>query len=463
MRQIEVRRPDGTTIVSHGREEYLQRPFNSHGQPYVHRTYMVGGHLASRVYRAWAYHGHDYYFYAHPCHYRPGFYRWAGAPYPHPYRYSWAWYDQPWYGYYSVYYVPYPAYEGPSSWLADNTLAETFEAEYLAEESQDPLPMEPSTGTNHFGPTGLPMHFSASLGYSYPAQPALLLDQTAASPAATGPMPPKAKQALVNEIKRQLKQSAVADPNSQTTPEIFTDQGPKTFLVANETTVMDQNQEVALKAGTILTLAVAPNPGSEYATVRVLSSLQGPAPGVNLQARVDDLIEMQNHLEASLDHGLEQLQAMPPAKKVKGKSRTASGKDPLPGPSKDVIGSDEGGFTKDVPEDADAARQIAATVKEADLAEQKALAEDQQAEKDAHNPTKVLHYGMTMTAITEALGEPDRVETSFAKKTLYYGEYKVVLVLGRVVSMDKVKPEDNAKPKDDAKPENNAKPEEYTK
>jgi hypothetical protein len=55
---------------------------------------------------------------------------------------------------------------------------------------------------------------------------------------------------------------------------------------------------------------------------------------------------MQNHLEASLDHGLEQLQAMPPARKVKGKSRAASGKDPLPGPSKDVIGSDEGGFTK---------------------------------------------------------------------------------------------------------------------
>src|SRR5262249_7758362 len=46
---------------------------------------------------------------------------------------AWWWYGDPWFGYYSYYWHPYPIYYGPSFWLTDYVIADILAASYERE------------------------------------------------------------------------------------------------------------------------------------------------------------------------------------------------------------------------------------------------------------------------------------------------------------------------------------------
>jgi len=402
VRHVEMVRPNGHVIVAHGRNGYVQRPFESHGGRYVSRTYMRDGHAYNRLYRPWLHGGRDYHFYARNHYYRPGYYSWAYSPYRHPYPYAWGYAGSPWYGYYGSYYAPYPVYASPAFWLTDFVLAATLQAAYI----------------NH-----------------YPGEMRSALIAEDVPPVSA--MPPEVKQALADEIKREIEQAkaeqeAAGNPaaNADAVPVMFTDNGPKVFLVTSETSATMEDKAITLAEGDVLQLVATPVPDDESTKVKLVAGRSNKcSKDCVLTVKTEDLLEMQNQMQASLDQGMDKLQ-----------ENVATGKqakDAFPGvPAKDA-GFVDAPYAKDIPKDEGVAEELAAAVKEADQDEQATLdaAEIAEARAAREDAVAAVVNGMKIEAVKKLLGDPMVKKDQWLWDIYEYPELRLQVTGGVVIQV----------------------------
>jgi len=283
-RHIVTERPDKSVLVSTGLNRgYLQRPVVVNNRSYVQRTYVINQVTYTRVYRPYNYGGVAYYHYVPVSYYRPVFYGWVSTPWPAPVYYRWAWASDPWYGYYSSYFVPYAAYPTASLWLTDFLLAENLKLAYQAQAQANTSAV----------PLGV-------AGNSYTMQ-----------------LTPEVKQAIAEEVRRQLaaEQQAAAAPTPQPLAPSSTevpsalDPRKRVFVVSS---YLDEKtadgQECSLTPGDIITRLTDTPDTNHNITVSVLSSKQADCPsGAQIMMAVQDLQEMHNHFREQIDAGLKTL------------------------------------------------------------------------------------------------------------------------------------------------------------
>ena len=388
-RQVTFAHPDGRVVVANGGGHfgYVQRPFMSHGQAYNQRTYMRNGVSYAHIYRPWSYGGRQYNIYTPNYYYRPAFYTWAYTPWARPVRYGWGWNGSPWYGYYGGYFTPYPTYVSPCFWLADYVIATTLESAYLAQ--NQPSGMAP---TAYDGANG---------------------------------MTPEVKQAIADEVRRQMDQEqadqAAAQANGQVTapPPIFSDRGPRIFLVSNDLTAYSRNGEVPLIQGDVIRLVRTPNPNAEMADVQLLASHGSLCPrGTLLTIRTVDLQELQNHMQATIDQGLEKLQA-------------DQGKNGIPEAPPQAMGAVNSSYSSDIHPDSNAQSDLAQALKDANFSDPTQPVPVAEAPA-ATGTGGSINLGMTFSQVVNALGQPRNTVDLGIKKIYVYKDLKVIFMNGRV-------------------------------
>ncbi|HLO67531.1 MAG TPA: hypothetical protein VK188_10965 [Holophaga sp.] len=386
VRRVEVVRPGGGVIVANatGRAGYLQRQVTWHNRPVIQRTYVFNGVVRPRVFRPWAHGGRVYPIYVPVRHYRPAFYHWCYTPWRRPVVYHWGWRTRPWYGYYGGYWTPYPTYVSPYFWLADFLVSTTLEVAYLSQNAS----------------------FS---------EPPVVYDETTA-------MSPEAKQAIADEVRRQMEearanQAADYDLQSSEPPPLFSRNGPKVFLVNAEVMGYDGERECPLSEGDVLQLVNPPAPGSEWAEVSILST-RGRCPrGSIVSVRTLDLQEMQNHMRAIVDQGLEKLQ-----------SEKGGGLAPLP---PQAFGSTAAPFSDELQAENDALDQLTLAVKDANRSEQEIIQEGVPAPAAG---TTTLSLGMSRAEVERLLGPP-QTKVELGAKVIYTypdKDLKITFLKGKV-------------------------------
>jgi len=336
---------NGRTIASTGPHDgYVQRPyFNRGGRSYYQRTYVRDGRSYSHVYREYNYRGVHYYGYVHDHYFHPGFYGWAYHPWGMRVYYgpgAWGWAGAPWFRFYGVYFTPYPVYASPAFWLTDYMIAANMQAAYQAGlqagQASGPPPEPPPSG----GP-----------------------EATTQSP-----MSPEVKQAIADEVQRQLAAQQTAAANSQggptnppaapggaQVPEALSP-SQRVFVVASNLDVAtpEGGQECSLTAGDVLMRITDQPDFNQNVNASVQSSKKGDCPsGQTVAVSVQDLQEMHNHFQEQLDSGLKTL-------------ADNSGKGGLP--NAPDTGTTSGEVPAPVP-DAGAADQLVAQNGQADQAE----------------------------------------------------------------------------------------------
>jgi hypothetical protein len=390
LRRVEVARPDGRVFVASpgGRGGYIQRPLRIQGQPFVQRTYVERGVVTARIYRPWAYRGVTLEVYQ-PCrYYRPAYYVWARRPWGRVY-YNWGWSGQPWFGYYRGWCAQYPVYPSPVFWLTDFMLAVTLEDAYQAR-----------------------------------------LDSAAASapppPPPDGGLTPDVKQAIADEVQRQMaleqaQQQAAGQgypPAPGGPPPLFSDAGPRVFLVNTSIPVYRNGQEQYLGEGDVVQIRTAPPLGASYADAVVLASRNPSCPkGSVVSVGVQDLQEMENHLQATLDQGLGQLQ-------------TQGGQNGLPAVPPQDQGASNAPYLGGVQPDPNAAAELSQVAQDASRSGQGVLAQGGPA-----GPAPSLRLGMTVAEVHQVLGTPRQSANVGGKLIEVFPDFKVTYLGGQVTDI----------------------------
>ena len=276
---------NGRTIVSTGLGRgFVERPYlNRGGRVYVQRTYVVGGRSYAYVYGRYPYHGWFYYRYAPAFYYRPAFYGWAFNPWLSPIHYRWGWFGAPWYTPYGYYFTPAPYYPVASLWLTDFLLAETLRSAYEAQAAANAASAQ------------------AQQGETPPPQNTVLT--------------PEVKQAIADEVKRQLDAERAAANRPQSSAAPAAEQAPpaldpatRVFVVANAMDVTAGDQSCSLGAGDIITRIDDTPDAKQNVNVLVTSSKRADCPmGQKVTVAVEDLQEMHNRFSEQVDAGLKTL------------------------------------------------------------------------------------------------------------------------------------------------------------
>ena len=282
-RRVVVERADHSRIVAErGGRGYVQEPYMYHGHEYARRSYYYRGHYYHAYYGRYYYHGVWVNPYFASFYYGPGFYSWVYNPWVAPVPYAWSWGLDPWYGYYGVFFTPYPVYAGASLWLTDYIIANSLAAAYEAQ------------------------------GY-------------AAAAALTNPAPltPEVKQLIADEVRQQVAlenaeaktaQTGEPDAASSSIQRALTDGNPHVFVAGHDLDVVDAGgTECALSEGDALQLTGQTPPEAQAATLAVLASKGGKEcpKGDTVSVALQDLQEMQNDMRESIDTGLQELQEKP--------------------------------------------------------------------------------------------------------------------------------------------------------
>ncbi len=389
VRHIEMARPGGRVIVANatGRTGYIQKPLVSHGRTFVQRTYIRNGIVDARLYRPWSYGGREYHIYTPNHYYRPTFYNWVYTPWARPVSYRWGWYSRPWYGYYGGYFRPYPTYASPSFWLADFLIATTLEVAYLAQNSSSSAP---------------PVRYNSSTALT-----------------------PEVKQVIADEVRRQMDQAQADRAASQDTgqvfapPPIFSDNGPRVFLVSSSLMGYSGNQECPLVEGDVLQITQTPSPSSEWAEVKVLASRGSSCPkGSYISVRTSDLQEMQNNMQATIDQGMAKLQA-------------EQGRDGIPSLPAQALGAEDTPYTDDVRPDTNAQDDLSMAVREANRSEQDIINQGGQEPVESGSDA-TISLGMTPSQVENVLGRPKNTVDLGSKKIYVYQNLKITFLNGRV-------------------------------
>jgi hypothetical protein len=402
-RTVIVDRPDRSRIVvnrfGHG---YVQRPFLYRGHDYAGRTYFYRGQPYSLYYRGYAYRGVTLHGYVPYRYYSPAFYGWAYRPWYQPVRYSWGWAGSPWYGYYGRYYfTPYASYPSASFWLTDYLISASLQAAYeerLANQSYNSL-----------------------------------------APSDAVMLTPEVKDEISNEVQRQLalenSESRVAvngdlDMNSSGLPRMLAEtspSNPRIFVVAGSLDVTDnQGQDCTLTEGDVLRLSTPPAPDATEAYLQVLATKnQSCAKGSMVSVGFADLQEMQNHMRATIDRGLQDLQAH-------------QGGLPVP-PANAATAPVQAAFAPIAPPpDTNASSELQQQARDADAADREVLNEVNQADSSAADsgasstePAEIS-LGQTISEVEAILGKPKQIVSLGAKKIYVYPSMKITFINGKV-------------------------------
>jgi hypothetical protein len=390
-RRVEVSRPGGRIVVSsapgHG---YVQRPIVIQNTTIVKRTYVYNGVPQARFYRPRVYNGITLSIYTPVRYYRPSFYSYAYNPWARPVSYSWGWGGSPWYGYYGGYFTPYPVYASPSLWLTDYVIAATLEAAYQER-------MAARSAQNSY--------------YRDSEQSA--------------PMTPDVKQAIADEVRRQieLERSAGQNPNFPTGEDanIFTDREPHVFVVGNTLAVDSSDGECTIAEGDVLRLNGPPPPDASYADLTVLSSRgRNCRRGSTVSVELQDLQEMHNQMVATVERGMGDLQAR-------------QGQGGLPTLPTGSTGTIDTPYAREAQPDPDVSGELTSASREADRAEQQTIYQAGDAGPAAAPPT--LSLGMSVDQVRAIQGEPQKIVDLGARKIYVYKDLKITFTDGSVTDI----------------------------
>lgn len=415
-RRVSVERADHSRVyVGRNGRGFSQRPFNHGGHEYGVRTYHgYGGRDYARYYRGYPYRGVYLEAYAPLRYYPPGFYGWAYNPWVSPVPYAWGWGGSPWYGYYGGYFTPYPVYPSASFWLTDylvsQSLADAYQTQY-ANNAPPPAPV-----------------------------------------AAPAPLSPEVKQQIADEVQRQIAltnaESAMVaknqeiDPASSGLPRLLADNKPHVFVVGLVLDLVDNSgAECEVTQGDVLQLNQAPPPQAPAADLVVLASRGTDCrKGNQVSVTLQDLQEMQNHLRATIDQGMGELQAKSGQGGLPKLPATATG------PAVDAP------FAAIAPPpDPNAGAELTQQTQEADKVEQEAggpaggpsaggaaaaPAAPPAAAPAAPAAPVTVEIGQTIPQVTAALGNPVTILAPGPTKKIYvYKDMKITFVNGKVTDI----------------------------
>ena len=266
---------------SRGRWHYEERNVSFRGHEFAHRTYYIHGVAYSHFYQHYYYRGIAFEVYAPHYYYTPAFYGWAYAPWRAPVAWEWGWAGDPWYRYYGGWFRPYPVYTSASLWLTDYLLAQTLEAAYDSR-----------------------------------------MEAAAARPdaqvAGSTPMTPEVKQAIAEEVRRQLalenaegatSNQGLPDPGSSGVARMISDHTAHVFVASESLDVPSTDGRCELSEGDVIQLSAPVASNAVTANLTVLASKGSDCrAGSIVTVGLADLQEMQNHMRATIDHGLGELQ-----------------------------------------------------------------------------------------------------------------------------------------------------------
>ena len=386
-RRVEVVRPGGRLVVAsapgHG---YVQRPIIVNNTTIIKRTYIYNGVPQARIYRPRIFNGVTLAIYTPVRYYRPAFYVYAFNPWPRPIVFAWGWGGSPWYGYYGGYFTPYPMYASPSLWLTDYLIAATLENAY-----QERMAAQQA----------------ASAGNMY-----------ASGGGQSAPMTPEVKQAIADEVRRQIDRERAAGQNG-TNPQdtnIFTDNGPHVFVASATLMVNSSVGDCTIGEGDVLQMNGAPPNNSTSADLMVLSSRgQDCRKGSMVSVALQDLQEMQNQMQATIDRGMGDLQSK-------------QGQGGLPALPQGSAGTIDSPYAQAAQPDTNVASELTTVSQEADRAEQQAVS--QVGDASAAPPT--LSLGLSIEDVKAIQGEPQKIVDLGAKKIYVYKDLKITFTDGKV-------------------------------
>jgi len=399
LRRVEVARPDGRVFVAapNGRGGYVQRPYKAFGQPYFQRTVVTRGGASVMVYRPWVRQGVTYNVYL-PCrYYRPAFYTWTCRPWPRPVHYPWGWAGRPWFGYYRGWYTPYPYYVSPIFWLTDFMVAVTLEDAYQARLDSEAAMAPP--------------------------------------PPPTVGLTPDVRDAIADEVQRQVQQEQEQEQEQATNqgypppagpPPLFSDNVSRIFMVYASVPAYLGGKEFFLSEGDVLQLRGAPPANAAYADVTVLASRTPACPkGSVVSVSLQDLQEMQNHMQATIDQGLGTLQAQ-------------QGQEGLPPVPAQNLGASNAPYAASIQPDPNAAAELAQVAQDASQSGQAVLSQapaTPATPPPPAPPTRSLTLGMGVDEVHSILGTPRQSASMGAKLIEVYPNFKVTYVNGRVTDI----------------------------
>jgi hypothetical protein len=297
-----------------------------------------------------------------------------------PVVYSWGWAGRPWFGFYGGYFTPYPTYASPSLWLTDYMIAATLQSAY--EER-------------------MAARAAYANGYADGSQQA--------------PMSPQVKQAIADEVRRQIDQERAQGQmaNGGGQDPLFGGNGTHIFVASTPLSVNSNYGGCSLGEGDVLQMNGAPAPNSPVADLMVLSS-RGPdcRTGSMVTVQLQDLQEMQNQMRANIDRGMSDLQAK-------------QGQGGLPQLPQGAAGTIDSPFAQQAQPDADTAREVASVNQEADRA-------DQSITQNAESAPPTLSLGMGLNEVKSIQGEPEKIVDLGAKKIYVYKDLKITFIDGKV-------------------------------
>jgi len=346
----------------------------------------VHGVSYARVYRPYSYGGVVFNVYTPYRFYRPAFYAYAYNPWARPVYYSWGWGGSPWFGFYGGWFTPYPVYATPSLWLTDYLIAQTLQDAYQARVDAA----------------------AAMQAQNYSATP----------------LTPDVKQAIADEVHRQLDQERSeqqnqnsGNQNSGGAPPMLSNSGSQVFVVANALTVNSAGGDCPVTEGDVLQMNAAPPQNSTYADVVVLASKgQDCRKGSLVSVALTDLQEMQNQMRATIDKGLGDLQSK-------------QGQGGLPTLPAGAAAPPDNAFGNQVQPDANVQSELTQVATEADRAEQDVV--NQSLNGGGGGNPLTISLGMTVSEVEQIMGRPKDIANVGAKKIYVYKDLKVTFIDGK--------------------------------
>src|ERR1022692_4908250 len=239
--------------------------------------------------------------------------------------------------------------------------------------------------------------------------------------AAPAPMTPEVKQAIADEVRRQidLERTAGQDPNTggQDT-DIFADNRPHVFVVNTTLAVDSDAGECTIAEGDVLRMNGPPPPNATSADVIVLSSRgRDCRRGSMVSVELQDLQEMQNQMLSTIDRGMSDLQSK-------------QGQGGLPTLPQGSAGTIDTPFAQEAAQpDANVAGELTPASQEADRAEQQAVGQGADAVGGAP-PT--LSLGLSIDEVRAIQGEPEKVVDLGSKRIYVYKDLKITFIDGKV-------------------------------
>jgi hypothetical protein len=240
------------------------------------------------------------------------------------------------------------------------------------------------------------------------------------------PMTPETKQAIAEEVRRQIdvqrmEQNQMGSGGGSVTT-IFSDNAQHVF-VANSSYMYNSNVgECMVSEGDVLQMTGAPT-NATSADVVVLSSRGQDCPkGSTVSAPLQDLQEMHNAMMATVDRGLGEMQAK-------------QGHDGIPALPQGSAGTIDSPYVEEAQPDPNVAGELDGVIRETDRAEQQAIDQAVPASTKLTFSTTgsappTLHPGLTIDQVKAIQGVPEKIVEVGNRKIYVYKDLKITFTNG---------------------------------